>query len=208
MTVALADFIAGFARGPFAAIADDAPWLITGRASEHVAALIPRLEPGAYRMEGDIAVALSAVVEPGAVLKGPLVVGPGCFIGAGAYLRGGVFLDEACSVGPGCEVKSSLVFAGTHIAHFNFVGDSILGANVNIEAGAVIANHRNERTDRQIRLRHAGGVIETGVVKFGSLVGDGARIGANAVIAPGALLAPGTIVPRLGHVDQDPSPAP
>ncbi|MCB8836977.1 LpxA family transferase [Aurantimonas sp. VKM B-3413] len=207
MTVALADFIESFSNGPFAAIAGDAPWLITGRAREHVAGLVTRLEPDAYRVEGDIAVALSAVVEPGAVLKGPLVVGPGCFVGAGAYLRGGVFLDEACCVGPGCEVKSTLVFSGTHIAHFNFVGDSILGANVNIEAGAVIANHRNERTDRRIRIRHAGGVIETGIVKFGSLVGDGARIGANAVIAPGALLLPGTIVPRLGHVDQAPAQA-
>ena len=83
-------------------------------------------------------------------------------------------------------------------------GDSILGADVNCEAGAVIANFRNERGDRRIRIRHGDEVIDTGTERFGALVGDGARIGANAVIAPGAILAHGTVVGRLALVDQSP----
>jgi bifunctional N-acetylglucosamine-1-phosphate-uridyltransferase/glucosamine-1-phosphate-acetyltransferase GlmU-like protein len=70
----------------------------------------------------------------------------------------------------------------------NFVGDSIIGADVNIEAGAIIANYRNELEGRNIRIAYRGQVIDTGVSKFGALVGDGSRIGANAVVAPSALL--------------------
>ncbi|MFN3960771.1 MAG: hypothetical protein ACK4NP_12770 [Parvularculaceae bacterium] len=75
-------------------------------------------------------------------------------------------------------------------------GPAIIGDGANIEAGAVIANHRNEQTDKRIRIRAGAEIIDTGVDKFGTLVGDGARIGANAVIAPGA------VVPRLALVDQ------
>jgi UDP-N-acetylglucosamine diphosphorylase / glucose-1-phosphate thymidylyltransferase / UDP-N-acetylgalactosamine diphosphorylase / glucosamine-1-phosphate N-acetyltransferase / galactosamine-1-phosphate N-acetyltransferase len=73
---------------------------------------------------------------------------------------------------------------------------------VNLEAGAVLANHLNERADRQISVSYDGNVIPTGLVKFGALVGDGCKIGANAVTSPGTLLPPGTIVPRLVLVDQ------
>lgn len=76
-----------------------------------------------------------------------------------------------------------------------------------MEAGAVLANHRNELADKLIRVAHEGTVIDTGVTKFGSLVGDDARIGANAVIAPGALLRPGVVVGRLQLVDRLPVPS-
>jgi bifunctional N-acetylglucosamine-1-phosphate-uridyltransferase/glucosamine-1-phosphate-acetyltransferase GlmU-like protein len=61
-----------------------------------------------------------------------------------AYLRAGVWLGEGCVVGPGAELTSSFLFAGSKLAHFNFVGDSILGNDVNLEAGSIVANHRNE----------------------------------------------------------------
>jgi bifunctional N-acetylglucosamine-1-phosphate-uridyltransferase/glucosamine-1-phosphate-acetyltransferase GlmU-like protein len=77
------------------------------------------------------------------------------------------------------------MFAGSKLAHMNFVGDSIIGADVNIEAGVIIANYRNELESRNIRIGYREQVINTGVGKFGALVGDGSRIGANAVIAPG-----------------------
>ena len=119
-----------------------------------------------------------------------------------AAKRHGVYLVEACIVGPGVELKTSFVFRGSKIAHLSFVGDSILGEDVNIEAGAMLANYRNELADKQIRLTVGGAVIDTGVDKFGALVGDGARIGANAVLAPGTILAPGARVGRLELVDQ------
>lgn len=124
------------------------------------------------------------------------------FVAAGAYLRGGVYLGRQCIAGPSCELKSTFMLDGSKLAHFNFVGDSVIGERVNIEAGAIIANYRNELDGANIRIRHGDAVIETGVNKFGALVGDGCKIGANAVIAPGALLRPDTRIPRLGLVDQ------
>ena len=136
------------------------------------------------------------------MLKGPIILGANAFVAANAYLRGGVFLDQGCIVGPNCELKTTFMFAGSKVAHLSFVGDSIVGAGVNIEAGAIVANYRNEFVDKLIFVVRQGSTIPTGVEKFGALIGDEVRIGANAVIAPGALLDRLTIVPRLQLVDQ------
>ena len=101
-------------------------------------------------------------------------------------------------------MKSSFLFAGTTLAHFNFVGDSVLGAGVNLEAGSIVCNHRNERSDREVHVWLHGARRATGQSKFGALVGDGCRIGATAVLAPGTLLLPATVVGRGQLIDQDP----
>jgi NDP-sugar pyrophosphorylase family protein len=201
----LAAYIAGFADSPLAPWAASLPWELPPHAPEIVRRLLAGLPAGDYVIEGEVAVHRSARVEAGAVLKGPLILGAGCFVAAGAYLRGGNWVDARCTVGPGVELKSSFVFEGTALAHFNFVGDSVLGAGVNMEAGSIICNHRNERADKQILVRSGeGGSLQgTGCEKFGALVGDGARIGANAVIAPGALLVPGRVVDRMTLVDEE-----
>lgn len=157
-----------------------------------------------YAVRDGVAVHRLAVVEPGAVLKGPVLIGPGCLVAGSAYLRAGVFLADGCIVGPACELKSTFMLPAGKVAHLSFVGDSILGARVNCEAGSMVANYRNERDDKRIRIVREGRVIDTGVDKFGALLGDGVRIGANAVVAPGALLERGAIVPRLTLVDQSP----
>lgn len=200
----LSEHIAGWDDSPFAARAAGDAWDVVAGLADTVARLLDTLDAG-YAIAGDIAVHRTARVETGAVLKGPVIVGPDCLIAGGSLLRGGCWLDRGCIVGPGAELKTTLLFRGSRLAHFNFVGDSILGCDVNLEAGAVIANHRNELADPRLRIAHRDGVIAAETVKFGALVGDGSRIGANAVIAPGALLAPGTIVPRLGLVDQRPT---
>ncbi len=178
-----------------------AAWQITHACEAQVQALLARL-PDGYRRYGNCAIHETATVEEGAVLKDAIIVGKGAFVAAGAYLRGGVYLGSHCIVGPSCEVKSSFMLAGSKLAHFNFVGDSLIGERVNIEAGAIIANYRNELDGADIRIRYGAEVIDTGVNKFGALVGDGSKIGANAVVAPGALLLPDSRVPRLGLVDQ------
>lgn len=201
------DWIAGWAASPLAAWRDLSPWALTQRLPAIVAGLIAGLPGDDWRIDGDRALHRSAVVEAGAVLKGPLIIGAGAFIAAGAYLRGGCWLDARCIVGPGAELKTSVMFAGSTLAHFNFVGDSILGAGANLEAGSIVCNHRNERADKTIRVRVDGALRGVDADKFGALIGDGVRIGANAVIAPGALLAPGRVVPRLSLLDQEADPA-
>lgn len=144
----------------------------------------------------------TASVSPTAIIDAPVVIGPRTHVSHGAYLRGGVWLDEDVMIGTHCEIKSSFVFAASRIAHLNYVGNSVVGGDVNIEAGAVLANHWNERRDRSIVVRIGEGTIETNISKFGALLGDGCRIGANAVTSPGTVLRPRSVVGRLELIDQ------
>ena len=166
---------------------DQAPWHFIGNIEELLRQQIAGLDSSYQRVDG-VAVHHSARIVAGAVVKGPAIIGPNCFIAAGAYLRGGAYLERDCIIGPASELKTTVMFAGSKLAHMNFVGESMIGADVNIEAGALIANYRNELEGRNIRIAYRGQVIDTGVSKFGALVGDGSRIGANAVVAPSALL--------------------
>ncbi|WOK07173.1 DapH/DapD/GlmU-related protein [Imperialibacter roseus] len=177
------------------------PWQITSRLMEILTDLLASCDSGFSKHEG-IAVHKTTIIEKGAIIKAPAIIGPKSFIGAHAYLRGGVFLGQEVTIGPGCEVKTSIVFDHSSLAHFNFVGDSIIGSNVNFEAGAVIANHYNERPDKQIRVLHQSRAIETGSTKFGALVGDNCKVGANAVLSPGTVLEKNKVVKRLELVEQ------
>jgi NDP-sugar pyrophosphorylase family protein len=200
MVVKLVEFIAGIEATAFRSWAHASPWALTGGLEGFLAELIGGLS-GEYAVSHGIAVHRSARVELGAVVKPPAVLSAASFVAANAYVRGGAFIGESCVVGPGVEIKTSVLFARSKIAHLSFVGDSVVGERANCEAGAMIANYRNEREDKRIRIRIGDAVIDTGVEKFGALVGDDARIGANAVVAPGALIHPRSIVPRLSLVD-------
>lgn len=179
------------------------PWLWLERLPVSLARRHAALDPAEWMLDGDIAIHRSATIEAGAVLKGPLLIGPNCRIAAHAYLRGGVALANDVTVGPGCELKTCIVGPYSRLAHFNFAGDSVLGADVNMEAGAVIANHWNERRDKTITLRCGQQAWTLPTQKFGALVGDHGRIGANAVLSPGTLLPPHAVVARLELVEQD-----
>jgi NDP-sugar pyrophosphorylase family protein len=200
--IKLQEFVQRAMSSPHSSWCDQPPWSIVANAQQIVHDMLAVLGDE-FERRGTVAIHRTATIEAGAVVKGPAIIGAQCLIAAGSYLRGGAWLDELCVIGPGTELKSSFVFSGTRLAHFNFVGDTILGSDVNLEAGSVIANYRNERADKQIRVRIATELHATGVETFGALVGDRARIGANSVIAPGALIRPDEVVPRLSLVDQE-----
>lgn len=195
-----ASYIATF-LDDFAEQKSELPWEVTSRVREIIKQRI-KAAGKLFKVTGEIAIHKSAIIEPNAILKGPLIIGPNCFVATGCYLRDGVLLLGNNSLGPGCEVKSSIIFPSSNLAHFNFVGDSIIGSNTNFEAGAVIANHYNERADKTINAVLTDEVINTRVEKFGALVGDGCKIGANAVLSPGTILSPETAVARLQLIDQ------
>jgi NDP-sugar pyrophosphorylase family protein len=180
----------------------DRPWEITARANQIILEKIKTLSTDDFIVRDEIAVHRTATIEQYSVLKGPMIISQNCFIASHSYLRNGVFLDEGVSIGPGCEVKSSFIFSNSVLAHFNFVGDSILGSRVNLEAGAVIANHFNERREKQIAVKVNNEIIQTTVSKFGALLGDDVKIGANAVLSPGSILPPHTVVDRLQLITQ------
>jgi UDP-N-acetylglucosamine diphosphorylase / glucose-1-phosphate thymidylyltransferase / UDP-N-acetylgalactosamine diphosphorylase / glucosamine-1-phosphate N-acetyltransferase / galactosamine-1-phosphate N-acetyltransferase len=185
----------------FAGMQGLAPWKITADLPTTILEIIKKLDHN-YVVTNDVAIHTSAIVEEGAVLKGPAIISEHCFIGAHAYLRGGVYLCNHVSIGTGCEIKQSIIFPNSSIAHFNFIGDSIIGSRVNFEAGSITANHFNERENKNISIYYEGQVIDTACNKFGSLVGDQSKVGANAVLSPGTILKPGSIVKRLELINQ------
>lgn len=184
-------------------ISERLPWEITNDLKNILEQLIPHLGVE-YHVQDGIAIHKTAIIEAGVTLKSPVVIGKHCFIGAHAYFREGVFLDQSVKIGPGCEIKSSIICSHSAIAHFNYVGNSIIGHQVNFEAGAIAANHYNERAQKGIRVVHRERIIETGVKKFGAVVGDHSKIGANAVLSPGTLLEKHSIVNRLQLIEQLP----
>lgn len=199
----VSEHIAGFNSSLLANQGVDTPWGLTERAQYIVEELLTRLDAN-YHVSDGIAIHISASVEAGATLKAPAIIGPRCFIAAHSLIRGGCWLEAECVLGPGVELKSSFLFRRSKLAHFNFVGESILGCDVNLEAGSIIANHRNERPDQTIAFLYKDELIETGKTKFGAVIGDRVKIGANAVIAPGAILTAGAVVERLSLIDQAP----
>lgn len=196
--LALRDFIKSF---PLVGLEGSVPWELTRDLAVLLEKMIGKLGTE-FTVSGGIAIHKTAKIENGATLKPPVIVCADSFIGAGTYLRAGVYVDESVTIGPGCEIKSSIICSQSSIAHFNFIGDSIIGSGVNFEAGALTANYHNDRVEKEIIVHHNFLSVRTGVNKFGSLVGDGCKIGANAVLSPGTILPMNTIVGRLQLVDQ------
>jgi NDP-sugar pyrophosphorylase family protein len=194
------NFISGFSL-TFPKQANLKPWEITSNLSAIIEELILQLNED-YNIKDGIAVHKTALVEIGAVLKSPVIINENCVVGANAYFREGVYLDQSVKIGPGCEIKNSIICSGSAIAHFNYIGNSIVGRNVNFEAGSIAANHYNERIDKRIFVLYQSEVMDTGVEKFGSLVGDSSKIGANAVLSPGTILEKNTVVKRLELIEQ------
>ncbi|MGB5371295.1 MAG: DapH/DapD/GlmU-related protein [Flavobacteriaceae bacterium] len=178
------------------------PWNIIAHLESIIASRIAALSIDEYQIHDYIAVHKTALVEDGAVLNPHVIIGKNCTVKAGAYLRNGVYLSHNVSIGANCEIKQSIIFSESRAAHLNYVGNSIIGSDVNLEAGAVAANHFNEYHDRTIKLNYQGMIIDTHCLKFGAIIGDRSRIGANSVLNPGTVLAQNTIVGRLVHIDQ------
>ena len=114
-------------------------------------------------------------------------------------------MDKSVNIGPSSEVKSSIICAKTAITHLKYIGNSsnsTIGQKVNFKGGSIAANHYNERADKRILVKCKNTVIDTGVEKFGALVGDNSRIGANAVLSLGTIFEKKSIVKRLELIEQ------
>jgi len=183
---------------------DIEPWELVDQLTEILEKLSSQLGEE-YEAVGTSFIHRTAKVHPTAVLQDIVIIHANASVGPHAMLRGGVLLGQGAHVGGSGEIKQSIIGSNSAVAHLNYVGNSIIGDNVNIEAGAVLANHHNDREDKSIWVLVDGEKVETGVQKFGALVGDRSRIGANAVTTPGTILAPGTVVSRLELVQQIPA---
>jgi bifunctional UDP-N-acetylglucosamine pyrophosphorylase/glucosamine-1-phosphate N-acetyltransferase len=151
-------------------------------------------------LRGAVVVEDGATVEPGVVIEGPALVQSGASVGPNAYIRGATLLGENVHVGQSVELKNTVVRAGTNVPHLSYVGDSVLGQDVNFGAGTTVANLRHD--DEDVRLTVKGERVSTGRRKFGVVVGDGAKTGidtnlnAGVVLSSGATTTPGETVVR------------
>jgi len=153
--------------------------------------------PGAI-IEGRVYIAEGAIIEPTAYIQGPCYIGPKAEVRHGAYIRGQVYVGPGAVVGHATEVKGSVFFDGAKAGHFAYVGDAILGREVNLGAGTKLANLPLRRGT--IRLKHPDGhLISSGLSKFSAILGDYAQTGCNSVLSPGTILMPNTAVMPCVH---------
>ena len=178
------------------------PWNITPNLAQILIKIIANLNPSEFEINEGMAIHRSAIIEHNVTFKSPVIILNNSFIAANTYFREGVFIDKFVKIGPGTEVKSSIICSNTSLAHLNYIGNSIIGSNVNFEAGSIAANHYNEKKEKEIKVIYKGKTISTGVNKFGSLIGDNSKVGANAVLSPGTILAKNSIIKRLELVEQ------
>ncbi|HTY88561.1 MAG TPA: hypothetical protein VMB80_13930 [Candidatus Acidoferrum sp.] len=132
------------------------------------------------------------VVEDGVMIKGPAIIGRNCQIRHNAYLRENVIIGNDCVVGNSTEIKNSLLFNRAVAPHYNYIGDSILGHQAHLGAGVKISNFKMFPGNIEVEVE--GRPFDTGLRKFGALLGDGAEVGCNAVLNPGSILGRGAVV--------------
>jgi len=144
-----------------------------------------RVPPGVH-VEGNVFVHADVKLPPYAVLKGPAWIGAGTEVRPGAFVRGNVIVGEHCVLGNACEFKNCLLMDRVEVPHFSYVGDSILGSGAHLGAGVVLANLRLDR--HPVPAHTPEGRVETGLRKFGAILGEEAEAGCNAVLQPGSIL--------------------
>ena len=183
-------------------------WEALAHLEEHVARLTAagrRIDgtvmDGAWLGDAPIVIEAGAVVEPGAYVVGPAYIGAGATVRHGAYVRENVIMLAGSTLGHASEAKNALFLPGAAAPHFAYVGDSILGHHVNLGAGTKLSNlgilsAKDAATGKRptIRLVIDGVEYDTGLTKFGAILGDEAQTGCNAVLNPGSIIGPRTLV--------------
>lgn len=174
------------------AYSTDAPWSLLGEPLDRLLSELPTehlkglIEPGVHLSGDRIVVGKGARIRSGAVIQGPAYIGEDCEVRSGAFLRGGIWLEAGSIVGASSEVKRAIFLQGARAPHLNYVGDSVLGAGVNLGAGTVLSNFRHD--GREIGV--AGN--PTGRRKLGAILGDRVLTGCNCVLHPGCLVGADT----------------
>jgi acetyltransferase-like isoleucine patch superfamily enzyme len=150
------------------------------------------LYAGSVLWDERITLGPGSVVEPGALIQGPTIIGSHTEVRQGAYVRGNCIIGDGCVVGHTTEIKTSMMLNDAKAGHFAYIGDSILGNATNLGAGTKLANLKISAGT--IRVKAGANSIDTGLRKFGAVLGDHVEIGCNAVTNPGTVLGKGCVV--------------
>ena len=175
------------------------PWEALPKIKDFILALGASLPEEEYEKRGeDIWIAKSAKVFDSAYLHGPLIIGPDTEVRHCAFLRGSALVGAGCVVGNSTELKNVIIFDNVKVPHYNYVGDSILGYRSHMGAGSITSNVKSDKTlvtvgaDRE--------KLQTGLKKFGAMLGDFVEVGCNSVLNPGTVVGRNTNIYPLSMV--------
>ena len=162
-------------------------WEALGGIGEYVEKLGASLPEEEYDKRGEnIWIHKTAKVAPTAFLTGPAVIGPEAEIRHCAFLRGKVLVGEGAVVGNSTELKNVILFNKVQVPHYNYVGDSILGFKAHMGAGSITSNVKSDKC--LVKVHGADGDVETGLKKFGAMIGDNVEVGCGSVLNPGTVI--------------------
>lgn len=166
------------------------PWEALKGISDYIKALGPTLDKEIFEERGEnIWVAKSAKVAPSACLNGPLIIDEEAEIRHCAFIRGSAIIGKRSVVGNSTEIKNDILFNNVQVPHYNYVGDSILGFGSHMGAGAITSNVKSDKTLVVVKdCYDTKEEIETGLKKFGAMLGDKVEVGCNSVLNPGTVI--------------------
>ena len=165
----------------------DFPWEVLPKIKDFITGLGESLSPDDYDKKGDnVWIAKSAAIAPTATINGPCIIGKDTEVRPGAFIRGNAIVGEKCVVGNSTELKNVILFNNVQVPHYNYVGDSILGTHSHMGAGSITSNVKSDKT--LVVVKNGDEQIETGLKKFGAMLGDYVEVGCNSVLNPGTVI--------------------
>ena len=163
------------------------PWEVLPEIGSFIVKLGESLDPEKYENRGEnIWVAKTAKVFESAYLNGPLIIDEGAEVRHCAFVRGNAIVGKNCVVGNSTELKNVILFDNVQVPHYNYVGDSILGYKSHMGAGSITSNVKSDKT--LVVVKDGEDQIETGLKKFGAMLGDFVEVGCNSVLNPGSVI--------------------
>nr|WP_317282074.1 UDP-N-acetylglucosamine pyrophosphorylase [uncultured Sellimonas sp.] len=175
------------------------PWEVLPKIGEFIVKLGNTLSEEEYEKQGEnIWIAKSAKVAPTAFINGPVIVGKDAEIRHCAFIRGNAIVGEGAVVGNSTELKNVILFNKVQVPHYNYVGDSVLGYKSHMGAGAITSNVKSDKTLATVSTPE--GKIETGLKKFGAMIGDNVEVGCGSVLNPGTVVGKETNIYPLSMV--------
>ena len=175
------------------------PWEALKGISDFIKELGPKLDPAIYEQRDEFVwVAKSAKVFDSAYLGGPLIIDEDAEIRQCAFIRGNAIVGKGTVVGNSTELKNVILFNTVQVPHYNYVGDSILGHKSHMGAGSITSNVKSDKT--LVTVKDGEEKIETGLKKFGAMLGDYVEVGCNSVLNPGTVICPHSNIYPLSPV--------
>lgn len=175
------------------------PWEVLPKISGFILELGATLPKEEYDKVGeDVWIAKSAKVFESAYIHGPAIIGKDAEVRHCAFIRGNAIVGEGAVVGNSTELKNVVLFNKVQVPHYNYVGDSILGYKAHMGAGSITSNVKSDK--KLVIVKGASAWIETGLKKFGAMLGDGVEVGCNSVLNPGTVVGPWTNIYPLSCV--------